>query len=397
MKKVGVLMIVIILFNFIFCNSTFAIPDDDDDDTSTTTVMTKDDYESITQEGTTSLETESGTTTTTISASDSSVGSTTGMLASVATPIFAVIKIAMDHMAINGGLYYVDSDYSASETKTFTICSLVFGEFLLFNGKIYETNETLNPDIERGNVAKLMDSIKEKALSMFNFLTTVALALALFLFVYSLIRVLAAASSLEMAAWKKVLGNWLLCLLFIFFAKYIIIILNVINDKILDMLWAVRTNLESQGYNNLETVLLTDSANSIMNSGGLTFFAYSIEYIVMIILELAFFIKYILRAFFLIFLTVAAPIIGILHAFNVMNGKDNSILRNWANQFTSLLFLQPIHGLIYIVFIFSISEIAINAPFVGIIFLYALYRAEKIVKLMLNMKDGISVSSLIKK
>jgi hypothetical protein len=402
MKKIGALMIIVILFNFIFCNSSFAEPDSESDtesdtDSSLTGTVSKDTFDSITGEGTSTLQTENGSQEKTISASDSSVGSTIGMFASVIASFAGTIHIVMDHISIDGGLYYTDSKYSAYETKNFTICSLIFGEFLLFNGKIYETNESLNPEVERGTVAKLIDGIKENTLSAFNKLTTVGLALSLFLLIYSLIRVIAADSVKDMAGWKKVLGNWLVCLLFIFFVKYIIIILNTLNDKLMDMLWTVRKSLEESDYENFEYALFQTSVNDIQNASGFVFFAYSLEYAVMVIFELMFFVKYMIRALSLIFLTVIAPIIGIFHAFNVMNGKDNNILKTWLSQYNSLLFLQPIHALIYIIFLFTASQIAINAPLLGLLFLYALYRAEKIVKLMLNMQDGLSISSFFKK
>lgn len=285
------------------------------------------------------------------------------------------------------GLWRVDSEYSAEKTEMFTICSLIFGEFLLFNGKIYETNEGLNPDIERGKIAEIMDGVKSTAANIYASIRKVSLGLTFLMFILSLIKLLSTESTAaaSVAKWKKILGNWGLCLFLIFFLHYLISFLNIINDAIMDIFWNMRTGLENSGYESFELALFTSSSDEFTKTGGLLSAGYGVEYLGLVIVQLIFFIKYAYRALGLMFLVLSSPIILVLNVINVMRGDDqNSTLRNWITKYISLLFIQPIHALFYLLFIFTFSAVAINAPLLGVFFLYALSRAEKIAKLMLG-------------
>jgi hypothetical protein len=96
-----------------------------------------------------------------------------------------------------------------------------------------------------------------------------------------------------------------------------------------------------------------------------------------------------MRTLGLISLVILAPIFSTIQSFQIMSGKDSTLLKDWLKMYASLLFIQPIHALIYTFFLLSASQIAINAPLLGILFLYGLYRAEKIAKILLEMKDNI--------
>ena len=287
------------------------------------------------------------------------------------------------------GLWRVDSEYSAEKTEMFTICSLIFGEFLLFNGNVYKTNERLNPDIERGKIAVIMDNIKLKAAGIFAFIKNLALGLTFPMLVYALVKLLStdSTSALNVAKWKKVLGSWVLCLILLYFVQYLITFLNNLNDTVMDILWTMRTNLENNGQESFELALFTSSVSEFTKTGGLLSAGYGIEYLGLVIIQIIFFVKYGFRTFGLIFLTVIAPIVVVVDAFNVMRGKDqNSTLADWGKTYFSLLFMQPMHAALYLLFMFTASAIAINAPLLGLVFLYALSRAEKITKLMLNLQ-----------
>jgi hypothetical protein len=80
-----------------------------------------------------------------------------------------------------------------------------------------------------------------------------------------------------------------------------------------------------------------------------------------------------------------------------MTGGDETTLKSFLQNYVSLLFMQPLHALIYLIFMFTASEIMLKAPLLGIVFLYALYRAEKIIKIMLDLNTGFSLKSLIGK
>ena len=59
---------------------------------------------------------------------------------------------------------------------------------------------------------------------------------------------------------------------------------------------------------------------------------------------------------------------------------------NWFRRILMEILIQPIHLVIYVVFIYSAGEIAKEAPFIGIIFIIALDYSERIVKSAFKIK-----------
>lgn len=380
MRKVSVLLLIVMLFNFIFSNYVYAI----DEVEGQKATYSKESFSNLTNEGKVNLNGSEVK----ISASTSSVGSASGITASIFSPIFMVLSLMMTQVANSGGLARTEGNFSAANNFWFTISSLVFGEYLLFDGKIYQTTRTLNSAMPETAVTKLMDGIKNTAMGMYQLIRLVGLALFLILLIYSGARLLGATLADERAKWKKVILTWVVGLIFIFFTQYIIIFLNVIVDKVIDALYQAKLSLEDAGYNSFEVVIVTTSLENLSNVAGIKALAYALEYSVFVFFQMLFFFKYIIRAFKLILLVAISPIIAALHAFNKISGKSNNILGEWLKQYTANLIMQPMHAMLYLIFIFTASQIAINAPLLALVFIWALVRAEKIVKLMLNINVG---------
>ena len=63
-------------------------------------------------------------------------------------------------------------------------------------------------------------------------------------------------------------------------------------------------------------------------------------------------------------------------------------------EFILAAFIQTLHAFTYLVFMFLAGDIAQVAPIIGIIFLFALPRIEKLVKIIFNFKGGIAIRDL---
>lgn len=385
MKKLTLFIIVIILLNFIylsFCNvKVFA-----------SSSMSMDDYKLL-DEGKATVNGEEMT----VNVGDSDTGSFASKMATVLSSVCAIFSRMMSNMTLEGGLYHTDSDFSAEKNGFFTINSLVFGEYVLFNAKAYEKSTDLNSEIEPSNINKMIDGIKEKGAGLGQVVTKVGIAFSLPLILFAIAKTVMARNALDLAAWKKILVRWILCLALMFFYTYILTAIDFIADTLMDGFWNVRTNLESQEYSPFEVVVEKSLINTIKNTGGVTSLAYSVEFVLITILQIAFFLKYIMRTLTIILLFIIFPVIVLIHSMNLMLGKQSNILGNVFKLYILMEFLQPLNALFYIVFIFSLSQIAINVPVLGIILLYSIYRAEKVVQAMLGVEIGSSILSLSSK
>ena len=63
-------------------------------------------------------------------------------------------------------------------------------------------------------------------------------------------------------------------------------------------------------------------------------------------------------------------------------------------EFLVNVFIQPLHAIIYLVFMSTAYEIFFIAPILSIAFLAALSRGEKVVKELLNIRGLTSIHSM---
>jgi len=389
MKRISVLLLVIIIFNFIFCNFSYAFEDLVDGQVT----YSKDSYDKLMDKGIVSK----GGANEKVSVTTSTLGSTSGIAVSLYSPVFYIFQLIMSKIANSGGLYRTDSDYSAYNVGYFNICSLVFGEYILFDGKLFQTTKSLNPNIPTTNIIEIMDSIKTNASGWFLLIRAFGLGMFLVAIIYAGARLGAATLARDRAVWKKVIMTIFLSMAFVFFVQYIVIFLNYIVDRIMDSLWSIRKGLENNGYSSFEVSLVVNNLLvNTKNASGFRSILYCIEYCVFVVFEVIFFFKYFVRALKLMLLVVISPVIAFFNAWDKISGKDNNVLGEWFSQYISNLVLQPMHAVIYLIFIFTASEIALRAPLLGIVFIWALSRSEKIVKLMLNINTG-KIGSLFKR
>ena len=147
MKKISYLLIMLMIFNlicmfFLNCN-VYADPTNEYSGMNVESSMTINDYKSMSEDGKTTISTNSGDVERSISLSDSDVGAVGSKLAGVISSLSGVAVNLMSNLSLEGGLYYVNSKYSAYENHLFTINSLIFGEYLLFNSKPYQKTTDL--------------------------------------------------------------------------------------------------------------------------------------------------------------------------------------------------------------------------------------------------------------
>ena len=383
MRKITLLMIVIIVFNFI-CLSFFQLKvyaSDSDD-------MSMYDFKQL-DEGKYNINGRENS----IDVSDSDIGSFASKCSTMLSLFSGVCAKLMSDIVNQCGFYYTDSDYSSDKLGIFTVNSLVFREYLLFNPKIYELSTDITKVESSSDLMKTIDDMKEFCSSIGKVINEIGIAFCLPLLILAITKTIMAKKADELAAWKKILVRWLLGLVLMFIYVYILIAIDLVSDSLVDFFWNIRKSLEEAGYSSFESTIEIVLINTFKKTGGVTSLAYSIEFLAIIVIQVLFFIIYAMRLFFIIFLFTIAPIVILIHSFNLILGKQSNVLGNFFKSYILLTFLQPLHELIYIVFIFSLSEIAINVPALGIVLLLALYRAQNIIKAMFGWELGSSILS----
>ena len=180
------------------------------------------------------------------------------------------------------------------------------------------------------------------------------------------------------------------------FFQYILAAIDALADVFINIFWRTRVGLENGGYESFEATVIGDLVYQLENTGGVTSAAYSFVFLALVVVQMIFFGKYVIRAFGIIFLFILAPIAILVHSFNLMLGRNSNLLGEFFKTYMALVFMQPLHALFYLIFFFSFSEMVIKVPILGIILLYALYRASDIAKAMLGWDLGSSILALKK-
>ena len=379
MKKVSIVLLIIMVFNFIFVNYNVYAD-----------AMSMDDYKTLADEGKVKV----GGTEQNIELNESDVGAGSSAFGTFLTAMATGCLRIVSNVLCEGDLFlHTESSYSASETRLFTISSLVFNEFALLNPSIYQKIE----DPNGGSVPDVADTInktKEKGIEFSSFFVTVALILSVPMLIWSIIKVIMAKNAPAVAAWKKILVRWALCIFLIIFYRYALVAIDTAVDFTVEGLWNIRLSMEDNGYQGFEATTIEKTLDQYEKSGGVTSLGLAIVFLILVVIQMFFLVKYIGRMFAIMLLSMLAPVIILLHSIYLMLGKESNVLGDFFKNYLALSFMQPLHALFYLIFFFSVSEMAIAVPMVGILLLYAMLRAVSIAKAMFGWEMSTSMFSL---
>ena len=385
MRKISVVVLLMLILNVIICGYSYAAPNDVNVDASSFNMSS---IFQADQEGTVEIEgheKEIGTT-------QSMVGSIAGTIASPIIEIFGGASGVGSVLTEMGGFYRTESEYGADKDGNLKVSSIVFGEYLLLDPVITNTAKNLNPSIKATGLIALMDLVKELCASIFTVLRAAAIGLFIILILITTIRLAVSTTALDKAKFKALILDWLVGFFFSFFVKYVFIGLNILLSLFMDILWEARMALETSNHISFEFVFHGEIWQSISQTGGMQLVGYGILYIFLIWVTLKFLVKYVMRVFKVLFMVVISPVVGVIYTFNKAGEEGGSnAIKEWIVSYSTNLFIQPVHALIYLIFMFSASEIAMAAPILGIIFLWALERADKIIKAITGINDKVYV------
>lgn len=95
-------------------------------------------------------------------------------------------------------------------------------------------------------------------------------------------------------------------------------------------------------------------------SMGMTFFAYAILYMILVAETLAFAIKYLKRVIYLAFYTMIAPLIALMYPMDKVGDGKAQTFNMWFKEYLFNSLLQPLHLLLYTIFIVGGQQLAHN-------------------------------------
>ena len=316
--------------------------------------------------------------TTTARNTTSTGGALAGILAQVINIFPTMISSIMSYFVIS----QEDSNFSIEE---FSIQDLVFGKFKLFNIDFFNVPTT-------GDDANT--KIKQMVAKWYVAIRKLAIVIALVILIYIGIRMTISTLGDDKAKYKKMLINWLIgfCLIFLF--QYIATVAITVAEGILEIIPEQNNKLEAtilKGNGNADSKALK---NKMSNTKGWNYVTACILYWIIIYYQLKFLLLYLKRLLSTALLLLISPLISATYCIDKVKDDKAQAYKNWIKEFLVNVFIQPLHAIIYIVFIASAAEIAAAAPLLAILFFGALSRGEKIIKNIFNMRGLSSINSI---
>ena len=309
-----------------------------------------------------------------IGVSESQSASLIGGFVSVAGVIPDMISRLLSAVAL-GDRANMEDNTQISEF--FTIGDLLTNKYPLFNINIFEETPS-------GPNSELSNTIKQNTAIWYVAIRNIAAAACAVTLLYVGIRMAIASTAEDSAKYKKMLISWFVGVILLFLMHYIALIMI----KITEIFTTLIVNAVGNDTNitDMEVTMLTKIPDDTAKAEGWGKLIYLIMNFVLVFYQLKFFIMYLFRVLKIFILTIVSPLMCVTYPIDAMGDGKAQGFNNWFRRVMMEIFIQPIHLVIYIVFIYSAGEIAKTQPLIGIIFIIALDYSEKIVRNAFKLK-----------
>lgn len=377
MKKIAITLIAIITITTMCFSSIYAATDDNWVIPSGSTSQEQQ-FNSLMNDGTSTITSDENEKTLqeTIKNNESSGDSSFILVSKALSVIPLIINKMLALVAFND---QTTMNVDGKSKSVFTIEGLLTNQYPIFNIDLFSETPS-------GPNSQFSNDIKQSAAVWYVSIRNIALVGMVISLIYVAIRMAIATVAEEKAKYKKMLTSWFIGLVLIFVIHYIIIIMLRLSSEFIDFIkTAIETDTSTSG---MEKDILGNLWNTLNKTDGAQKIYIVILYMVLTYYELKFFIMYMFRVFKVFILTIIAPIIALTYPIDTIGDGRAQAFNHWFRMIMMEIFVQPIQLVIYIIFIYSASEIAKTAPIIGIIFIIALDNGEKIIRKALKIEGG---------
>ena len=237
-------------------------------------------------------------------------------------------------------------------------------------------------------------AIKDKITEMFAICRMFAIIIAFLVLIYIGIRMAISSAASEQAKYKKMLFSWVESIVIMFTLVYLMVIIISFGESLTNVFYNLECALAQNGEESFETTIVTQIFDGIKNASGLRLAMYSIMYWILVYTQFKFFYLYMKRTLMVGFLIMISPLVTITYPIDKAGDGQAQAFSAWMAEFVMNVLIQPLHAIIYLVFMFTAGEIAKYAPIIGLIFLLSLGNIERMVKRLFNSKKLTSLRGL---
>ena len=307
---------------------------------------------------------------------------------------------------------------NATKIQLFTIEDMLFGRFELFDVDFMNV-KNYSAVREPAYVASETNTlIKKNVASWFGAMRNFAIV-ALFAVLIA-IGIFMATSSIasDRAKYKNMLIHWFVSFAILMVLPYIMSFAMNVSEAAVGVVRTVAESAVTETVNNpeveqtkglnFEKTLVFGKVDSdgkgfdgiltkILKAHGWEAFSLMVVYCVLAFYQVKFFFLYMKRMITVGFLIVISPLITITYSLDKAQDNQAQAFKTWIKEFLVNIFVQPLHALLFLIFMYSIYGIMERAPILAIIFLAALSRGEKLFRTIFKVERTTSLRHLGKK
>lgn len=382
-KKVGLIIIAIVtIFNLILpIQTAYAAETKKENVNEVMGGISNESADSLMNDGKTTANPEGGSSKHKVSPEPSMGGATASAVAKLINIIPTLVSSLLNSV-VNS------QQINSSGTLEFTIQDLLEGKYDMFSIDFFgNVNET----------KKVTGMLTQNIVIWYSAMRNLAIGITLLVLVYVGIRMAISTVADEKAKYQKMLIAWVKGFCMIFVLIYIIMIAINISNGIVELVPKSTENLEKTlmyGNGTIQNPQKDSIAEKMATLKGWNYVAICILYWVIVYYQLKFFILYFKRVLSVGFLIIISPLISITYPIDSIGDEKAQGYQRWLKEILINIFIQPLHLVLYSIFITSVGAIATVAPLFAAIFLVGLSRGEKIVKNIFGIRGAQSISSL---
>lgn len=382
-KKVGLIIIAIVtIFNLILpIQTAYAAETKKENVNEVMGGISNESADSLMNDGKTTANPEGGSSKHKVSPEPSMGGATASAVAKLINIIPTLVSSLLNSV-VNS------QQINSSGTLEFTIQDLLEGKYDMFSIDFFgNVNET----------KKVTGMLTQNIVIWYSAMRNLAIGITLLVLVYVGIRMAISTVADEKAKYQKMLIAWVKGFCMIFVLIYIIMVAINISNGIVELVPKSTENLEKTlmyGNGTIQNPQKDSIAEKMATLKGWNYVAICILYWVIVYYQLKFFILYFKRVLSVGFLIIISPLISITYPIDSIGDEKAQGYQRWLKEILINIFIQPLHLVLYSIFITSAGAIATVAPLFAAIFLVGLSRGEKIVKNIFGIRGAQSISSL---
>lgn len=295
---------------------------------------------------------------------------------------------------------WIGKGYGVPNIKL-TPAEIFAGNVAALDANFFETNKDYSNKLG-GNDKSIVLTLKSTVSQWYVALRNIAIVGLLSVLLYIGIRIVISSSAGDKAKYKQFFADWVVALCLIFFLHYIMSFTMTMAETITDVLAG---DTKDEGTIKQVNISITDEGKTFSSNftgvarikaqykGSLEMMGYSIIYLALTLYTVYFAFIYLKRLLMLAFFTMIAPLVALTYPLDKIKDGHAQAFNYWFKEYMFYAILQPLHMLLYTVFVSSALSVAASNMLYAIIALAFIVPAEKIIKQMFGIK-GATESNL---